>query len=144
MAGILQKIRRIREIDEERARLELRDNQLRYDDLNRELTDIGERVQASHSSTKGTNAADLALHHAFALRMEMERRQQKAKCEEQSVRVEEHRETVVQASRQTRVAELVEEREAAAVRHIAATKEQRELDEMGIRGWYMNSLVKAR
>jgi len=144
MSGILQKIRRIREIDEERARLELRDTQRQFDELNRDLTVIGQRVQASHSSTLNTDAGDLALHHAFALRMEMERRQQEARCVEQEARVEESRESVVQASRQTRVAELVEERAAAAVRHSAATKEQRELDEMGIRGWYLNSQNKGR
>jgi len=144
MAGILEKIRRIREIHEEKARLELRDSQRQFDDMNRDLNGIGERVHASHSSTTGTDAADLALHHAFALRMEMERRTQAARCGEQEAVVEQSRESVVHASRQTRVAELVEERAAAAIRQTAATKEQRELDEMGIRGWFVNSQSKVR
>ncbi len=136
MGSVLERIRRIRQLDERRARLELLAKQHEQDELNRDLVAIGDRVDASHTSTLVCDAADVALHHAFALRMEMQRRQQEEKCTKHLTVVESSRESVVQASKETRVAELIEERAAAVKRKIAAAKEQRALDEMGIQGWY--------
>ena len=136
MANVLERIRKIRELDERRARLKLLDSQRQFDDMNRDLTSIGQRVEASHSRTQHQDAAEVARHHAFALQMEMQRRQQQAQCVKHLELVDQDRRSVLEASRETKVAELVVERAAEVLRRLAAAKENRSLDEMGTQGWF--------
>ena len=135
MGAILERIIRLRKLAEQRARLEAHEAQMEQEAQRRGLEDLAKRVADSHGSDT-SDPEEVARHHAFALRSEMNRRQRVQALEVASQRAEERREQLLEVSRGRRVIEEVQRAEEERERVEALKKEQKELDETGIGGWW--------
>lgn len=136
MQDTIRRIHRLRKFEEQTRRRDLLVAENREHENREALQSTEQQVRRSQAQTSDNHVDDMARHHAFALRMEMQRRVQQSQLDHQSRRVSFHREQWNVANREARiverVAELREEAEMVEQRHV----EQRELDSLGMAAWW--------
>lgn len=132
---LIQRIHRIRKLDEKRARVELALAE-------RELEASQDRLGLLNTEGRSSAAVETAVHvageaerHRYALHVEMAKRRQSSFVAEQQHRVEERRTLLRNARRAAKTVEsLADRREQVALAEREAT-ELRRLDEAGLRSW---------
>ena len=133
--SVLPQLHRLRKYREHTARRELLDAQMAQDAAEDKIKRAAESVALSRADTEETDPADLARHHAYALRMELTRRRDEAGLSKRrgdvARRTSDVRSAAVAARTVERLAEIRDETTATARRR----SNQRKLDELGMVGW---------
>ncbi len=136
MTDTLRRLHRLRKLRAEEERRHLAAQERARDAQAEALEQTTAAFHTSHASTDSGSAEDLARHQAHALRLEMRRRQQTVQLTEHERRVAWRRQQVQTANRAKRTAERTLELREEAEAHLRRGQEQRELDEVGLQGWW--------
>ena len=135
MSSVLPKLYRIRKYREHTARRDLvdaQDAQRAHEDRLRQNAD---QVATSRGEASVEDPMDLARHHAYALRMEMDRRRETSQLSKRQREVVRRMSDVRHAAMATRTVERLAEMRQEVDTHEARRTEQRQLDELGLLGW---------
>lgn len=131
----LERIRRLREHDKRRARLDLVQAEKRHQVQQGRVDAVRTRVQTARDQAPESDPAELALYHAFRLRMEVvSRREQQFLTETERV-VDEHRGVVAEKAREAEVVALLQEAKLEEAAMEERRDEENELAEMAVQGW---------
>ena len=136
MTDTIRRIHRLRKFEEQTRRRDLLSAENREQDNALALSATNERIRRSHSQVGENRADDMARHHAYALRMEMQRRVQQTQLDQQRRRVSWHREQWNVANREARIVERVAELREEAQAQEQRSAEQRDLDAVGMTAWW--------
>lgn len=133
--SVLPQLHRLRKYKEHTARRDLLDAQAAQRATEEKIRCTEERVAVSRAQAKTTDPAEMARHHAYALRMELSRRRDEAglikRRGEVARRRTEVRTAAVAARTVERLAEMREELTSTERRRT----EQHRLDELGMMSW---------
>jgi flagellar export protein FliJ len=136
MGAILKRIIRLRRLDEQQARLSMVEARMKEDEQAQQLVELGSRVAVSHRGATGERAELVTRHHAFALRSEMVRRRGEAELRQTQAQVEERREHLQSITRHRQLVQELSRLESAREREESDRRDQKVLDETGLRGWW--------
>ena len=135
MADTLAKLKRLRDRERKAARMELARAQQAEAVQAERLASNRARVENARALSDTDDPAELARYHAFQLRMEMARRREQTRLDRRGRDVNERQDKLVDAMREVRVVERIQEirAEQAALEHRRA--EEQMLDEIGLQSW---------
>ncbi|MCP4804263.1 MAG: hypothetical protein GY913_23365 [Proteobacteria bacterium] len=131
----LERIRRLREHDKRRARLDLVQAERRHQAQRDRLDAVDARVQQARADAPEGDAAELALYHAFRLRMEMVGRREQDFLNETGRIVDERRDVVVVKAREAEVVALLQEAQEEEAALEERRDEENDLAEMAVQTW---------
>ncbi len=136
MADTLAKLQRLRDRQRKAARLELARAQRAEAQQAERLADNRAQVADARPLVETADPVELARYHAFQLRMEMARRREQTRLEHRERDVNARQDKLVDALREVRVVERIQEirAEQTALEHRRA--EDQELDEVGLQSWF--------
>jgi len=136
MADTLAKLQRLRDRQRKAARLELARAQKAEALQAERIATNRARVANARPLAETADPVELARYHAFQLRMEMARRREQTRLDHRERDVSVRQGKMVDAMREVRVVERIQEirAEQAALEHRRA--EDQELDEVGLQSWF--------
>lgn len=135
MKDTLERIRRIRDHGKRMARLELVRAENERSDHRRRQALLDQRIETARSSADASSVADMASYHSFRMRMEVASRRTEHAIQQAELRVEDKREKVSTAARESEVIKLMLENRIEEERVDQARSERGERDEAAVHAW---------
>lgn len=132
----LERIRRLREHDKRRARLDLLQAERRHQAQRERLDAVEARVEKARREAPEGDAAELALYHAFRLRMEMVGRREQDFLSETGRIVDERRDVVTEKAREAEVVKLLQEARDEEAAYEERRDEEKDLAQLAVDGWH--------
>lgn len=126
----LDRLQRLRDHDKRLARMDLVKAEQAHSSQEERVNAVVERIDEARKELEPGDPAELALYHAFRLRMEMQDRRERAFLKETSRQVEQRREEVSGKAREAEVVRLMREARAEEAAWEERRREEKELDEI--------------
>ena len=130
----LDVLKRIRDHEKRRARLELVKAEKRHDQQKARVERVHRRVTEARAEL-GEDAASMAIYHQFRIQMELLGRREQSFLDETGRVVEDRRGEVEVAAREAEVVSLVIEAREEEAALEARRDEEKELDQLALDAW---------
>jgi len=130
----LDTLKRIREHEKRRARLELVKAERRHDAQQARVDRVDERVDLARAEA-ANDCASIAIYHQFRIQMELLGRRERSFLDETGRVVEERRDEVATAAREAEVVALVVEAREEEAALEARREEEKQLDQLALDAW---------